>query len=187
MNEEVGRILTMLEDGKISAEEAERLIKALCVTASGQAETGKRHPSGERKEGADILKCVWRALRVAARRQRRVSWWQQYWANRRWVEARTKRAAGMGTPERIEHLFIECGLADPGDAPPTARLEQDLRLDHLARQVLRYALEDEFGLTVSTEDVQGMATVADVIAFVESRTAPPAPEPAPEPSPQPEE
>ncbi len=180
MNEEVGRILGMLEDGKISAEEAERLIRALCETASHRASAGKRGPCGEPKQGADILKCICRALKAAARRQRRMSWWQYYWANRRWAEARSKRAADMGTAERVERLLIECGLGDPGETPPTARLDQDLHFDNLARQVLRYALEDEFGLSVSPEDVLAMATVADVVAFVEARLTPPVAEPNPE-------
>mgnify|MGYP005854830857 CR=1 FL=1 len=172
MKEEVGRILGMLEDGKINAQEAEKLIRALCDTASDRTAPGDRRHSEEPRQCTDILKSISRALKAAARRQRRMSCLQYYWACQRRAEARSRRAATMSTSERVERLFVECGLGDPGGVPPTASLDEDLHFDDLARQVLRYALEDEFGLTVTADEALGMAAVADVVAFVERRLAP---------------
>jgi acyl carrier protein len=191
MNEEIGKILNMLEEGKISAEDAERLIRALCETESARGKAGKRRPCGTGKEPHDLWQALCRALRRAARRQRRIAWWQFHWQLRQAAEARRKRAAEMSVAGRVQWLFVECGFADPGDIPATASLDADLEFDPVARQILRYALEEEFDIAVNEDEVLELTTFGDVVAFVEGRlpsaSSTPAsetPGPSPEPEPQ---
>ncbi|MBM3496805.1 MAG: acyl carrier protein, partial [Armatimonadetes bacterium] len=62
--------------------------------------------------------------------------------------------------------------ADADELSAEAGLDEKLGFDHVSRQVLRYALEDEFGIVATADEVLGLTTVAAVVAFVESRTAP---------------
>lgn len=51
-------------------------------------------------------------------------------------------------------------------------LRNDLGLDSMARIELLYNLEDVFGFQIPDQDLAGLVTVADVIAYVEARAAP---------------
>lgn len=199
MNEQVNRILRMLEEGKIDADAAERLIRALQRTepASGS----ERHwPFEGRAETPDIFRGIVRALKAASRRQRRLVWWRYYRFNDRMAACRRKRAAELSTPARIEHLFVHRGLADPDELRPEVTLDQ-LGFDQFARDILRWALQDEFGIEIQPQEVQRLTTFGSVVEWVESRVAatgttsqpepptppePPAPPTPPEPPSEPE-
>lgn len=177
MNDEISRILKLLEDGKVTADEAERLIRTITQSQEAGTERTRRSEGDACEPGA-----VWRALRgtlrAVARAQRRSAWWQYFWTTRRAAEARRKRAAEMTVGQRVEFLLVECGLADRDDLSPAAKLDGDLGCSCMSRQLLRYALEDEFGITITNDEANGFATVADVVACVEERVgAQPSPEP----------
>jgi acyl carrier protein len=167
MNEEISRILRMLEDGKIGAEEAERLLRALKEAATAGPEPAAR------KDVPDILQAICKAIKGAGRRQRCIAWWRYYWALRRNAEEKRRRSAEMTVAGRINYLFEACGLADPKDLAAGVALDEKAGFDRVSRQVLRYALEDEFGVEATADEVLGLGTVAEVVAFVEGRLAPP--------------
>ncbi|MDH5512880.1 MAG: acyl carrier protein [Gammaproteobacteria bacterium] len=50
-----------------------------------------------------------------------------------------------------------------------ASLSNDLNMDSLQRMTLYIALEDEFQNTMPPEEVTGLATVRDIIAFIDKR------------------
>ena len=86
---------------------------------------------------------------------------------------------------------------DPNAIPSDAHLRDDLGLDSMATIELLYRVEEAFDLQIPDQDLQGLATVADVVQYVERRLAPPAsvepsatnaklkPKPKPRPKPQP--
>lgn len=177
MNEEISRILKLLEDGKISANEAERLLRLVMQGPGSGTSSAKRWECCTGEPGA-VWRGIRRALRSMARAQRRSAWWQYFWTVRQAAEGRRKRAAEMTIAERVQHIFVACGLADKENLSSEATLEGDLGFSAITRQLLRFALEDEFGIAVTDDDVARFVTLADVVAFVERHTVtPPAAEP----------
>jgi acyl carrier protein len=58
------------------------------------------------------------------------------------------------------------------DIALTASLSEDLKMDSLQRMTLFIALEDEFqNDSMPPEEVAGLATVGDIIAFIEHKLA----------------
>jgi acyl carrier protein len=51
-----------------------------------------------------------------------------------------------------------------------ASLRDDLHLDSLQQMTLFIVLEDEFKRTIPPEEVTGLGTIKDVIAFIEKKT-----------------
>jgi acyl carrier protein len=62
---------------------------------------------------------------------------------------------------------------------PTHHLRDDLGLDSIAIVDLLYKVETTFDFQIPDRDVQGLATVGDVIRYVEARVDPRAVEGAP--------
>ncbi|MGE3152542.1 MAG: acyl carrier protein [Nitrospiraceae bacterium] len=62
---------------------------------------------------------------------------------------------------------------DPSGIPSDAHLRDDLGLDSMATIELLYRVEEAFDLQIPDQDLQGLATVADVVAYVERRITPP--------------
>jgi acyl carrier protein len=180
MNEEVSRILKMLEDGKISAEAAERLIRALKETggAEGGGRTRQWTCTGT-QEAPDVLRKLIKSFRVACRRQRRTTWLRYYRYAEYLANQRRQRRGQVPIAERLGLLFSRHGLADPEELTPHATLE-DLHFDAAARELLRYALREEFEVSISAEEVEAFRTYGDVIRWVEEHAtaAAPAPESA---------
>jgi acyl carrier protein len=179
MNDEISRILRLLEEGKISADEAERLIRSLKEgLGKGPGPSDKRWKCEGKAEPPDVVRSIVRAFKAAARRHRRSTWWRYYWFAQKLTEARQRRKAAATAEARVHHLFTHCGLADPGDLPNATTLA-DLAFDDMARDVLRFAIEDEFGVTVTSDDVSAFQTVGDVVAWASERVpaAPAAPAP----------
>ena len=52
-----------------------------------------------------------------------------------------------------------------------ARLAEDLGADSLAAVELSMALEEEFGVTISDEDLPNMKTVADLAGYINKHAA----------------
>src|SRR5690242_12243652 len=103
MNEEISRILQMLEAGKINAGEAERLIRALgdVTGASGGGESSHveetSRPAGPNpfRDLQEIFRMFGDAQARAARRQCRWAHWRHFKWQRHQEEARRKRAETM--------------------------------------------------------------------------------------------
>ncbi|OGO16668.1 MAG: hypothetical protein A2Z02_04875 [Chloroflexi bacterium RBG_16_48_7] len=52
---------------------------------------------------------------------------------------------------------------------PGASLKEDLEIDSLGRVELTLALEDTFNFYLQDEELEGIVTVSDIIALVESK------------------
>jgi hypothetical protein len=183
MNEEIAKILQLLENGKIDAEGAERLIKAL-------REPGAESPSGARAESAatgvsedtgicpnpfrdieQLFRTVTRAYRGSLRRHRRFEEWRWHEYRRGRQQERRQRAETQSIADRIRYVAEERAFIDP---------DSDLSdLDDVARGLLRYELEEEFGIEIPGDDLEGVNSLEGITAYVESRISRPTPPPPP--------
>ena len=71
----------------------------------------------------------------------------------------------------LDLISTQLGVPDD-ELVPEARILDDLGADSLDVVELVMALEESFDITVPDEDVEALATVADVTAYVERRTPP---------------
>lgn len=76
-----------------------------------------------------------------------------------------------GVYDSVRAILMEQFGVDPDRVRPHARLVEDLGADPL--EVLEFVstLEDEFDLEILDEDARRMATVGDVVAYLERRLA----------------
>jgi len=186
MNEEISKILQMVESGKINAEEAERLIRAL----SDAPKSGQAPPEPEPdvhtfpnpfRDLQELFRFIGDAQNRALRRQHRWLFWRHYKHSRSEREARAKRAETMDTASRIRFVLLERALIDKQDFDGGARLEDLLdvsrwcceRTNAIAWENLQYGLEDEFGLDIPMDDLKTCETVQSLVDYVESRAAAP--------------
>lgn len=70
--------------------------------------------------------------------------------------------------ERVIKVVVENMGVYPDGVMPESRFLEDLGGDSLDVVELVMALEDEFGVTISDEDVAQITTVQDAILYVES-------------------
>lgn len=70
--------------------------------------------------------------------------------------------------ERVIKIVVENMGVYPDQVTPEASFLKDLGGDSLDVVELVMALEDEFGITISDEDVAQIATVHDAILYVEN-------------------
>ncbi|HSV74053.1 MAG TPA: hypothetical protein VLH79_09870 [Chthonomonadales bacterium] len=182
MNEEITRVLDLLEEGKIAADEAERLIRAVCEARL----SGARERRAERPAAHDDLRAACRWIRMRCRQMARtrhtVRWWRHFADLRCREDERARRARHMPAAERVAYVLDAYLLR--GGPPPDARLREDLGLSGMEWELLRYAMEHEFGVGLLPGDLRACVTVADLVALV-SPTPPPddagGPSGAPEP------
>lgn len=197
MNEEIARILQMLEAGKISAEEAERLIRAVNEGGAPGSRAPHGGPGAEgAHEGAHFepfhnLKQLFRWLSEAQmrgmRRQIRWYWWRRYRCDRWEARQRGQRADTMSATDRVRFVLLERVQVDNRDPRPTESLTELLSGDsagwersaQTAWEVLRLALEDEFGIQIDATELKAVPTVQALVEYVEARV-PPKPQGAPE-------
>ncbi|MBX3234750.1 MAG: hypothetical protein KF814_01240 [Nitrospiraceae bacterium] len=64
---------------------------------------------------------------------------------------------------------------DAASIKPSHHLREDLGLDSMAVIELLYRIEEAFNLQIPDQDLVGLTTVGQVIAYVEDRVTPPAP------------
>jgi hypothetical protein len=183
MNEEIAKILQMLEAGTISADEAERLIRAV-REEPGSSRAGGRPASDAPVEPFHSLKLLFRRLSEAqmraARRQLRWMWHCRYRAASREARDRAHRIANMATAEQVRWLLLERVQVDDRDPRPESRLTDLLAPDpcdwdrstRVPWDTLRLALEAEFGIAVDRNELQGLVTVQDLADYVEARVPP---------------
>ncbi len=60
---------------------------------------------------------------------------------------------------------------DAAKVEPTSELLGDLDLDSLDTVELSLGLEERFGIEIPDEDLEGLVTVADAVALIESKLA----------------
>jgi hypothetical protein len=184
MNEEITKILQMLEAGKINAAEAERLIDALkdaSTSKSPDAESESQTFPNPFRDLQELLKVFTDAQGRAMRRQNRWLYWRHYKHARSEFEARAKRAETMDTEARVRYILTERVLVDKRDFDAGASLNDLLnvsrwcceRTNSIAWDNLRYGLEDEFSLELSMEDLKACETVQALVDFVAARVPAP--------------
>ena len=71
--------------------------------------------------------------------------------------------------ERVIAALVEFG-EEPENVKPDARFE-DLDIDSLDLVELAQVIEDEYGIEITDADMDGIATVQDVVDFVAARQA----------------
>lgn len=79
----------------------------------------------------------------------------------------------MTTREKVCELILKArkGKLAPEDLKPEANLRDDLRLDSLALAELLVLTEDSFGVEFSHEEVRSVATLGQMIEFIDNRMA----------------
>ena len=74
--------------------------------------------------------------------------------------------------QRVIKVVAEVTSLKEEDVKPTSSLSGDLRMDSLQRITLYVALEDEFqNYSMPPEAVAGLATVQDIIGFIDRQLA----------------
>ena len=73
--------------------------------------------------------------------------------------------------ERIKELVAENLGVDEADITETSSFKEDLGADSLDLFEMVMALEEEYGIEIPTEDLEKIATVGDVISYIESHKA----------------
>lgn len=69
--------------------------------------------------------------------------------------------------EKIQELVAEGLGVDAAEVVETANFKEDLGADSLDLFELVMSLEEEFGVEIPTEDLEQIATVGDVIKYIE--------------------
>ena len=73
--------------------------------------------------------------------------------------------------EKIRDVIVETLGCDTEQVTPTASLTEDLGADSLASVELVMALEEASGITIDDEDVAGLKTVGDIVAYLKDHKA----------------
>lgn len=194
MNEEISRILKMLEEGRITASEAESLIRAVREGVAPPPPPGPPPPHPRpRGDLCDLFGAVARAINRAERRQRRYSVWSFLQQVRIRQEERRERMNRMSTAERVMYVFEEIVLPDAEEIRPQMRLREDLHLGAIARDNLRFGLEAEFDNCIPIGEALDWKTVQDVMDYIarvtggaSARPSSPPPPTPPDPAATPE-
>ena len=77
----------------------------------------------------------------------------------------------MAVEDKIREIIIEQLGVAAEEVVPEASFIDDLGADSLDIVELVMAIEEEFGLEIPDEDAERMQNIADVISYVEERTA----------------
>ena len=73
------------------------------------------------------------------------------------------------TLERVAKIVVDRLGVEEAEVKPEASFKDDLGADSLDVVELVMELEDEFDLEISDEDAEKIATVADVVEYINSR------------------
>jgi acyl carrier protein len=74
------------------------------------------------------------------------------------------------TFERVRAIIVEQLGVDPTDVTMEASFRDDLEADSLDLVELIMAFEEEFGGDISDEEAQNLATVGDVVNYLEENS-----------------
>lgn len=72
------------------------------------------------------------------------------------------------TLEKVRDIVVDTLNCDAEDVTAQARLTEDLGADSLDAVELNMALEDAFGQAIPDEELAGMKTVGDIVAYLDS-------------------
>ncbi len=75
------------------------------------------------------------------------------------------------TLEKVRDIVVDTLNCDAADVTEQARLAEDLGADSLDAVELNMALEDAFGQAIPDEELAGMKTVGDIVAYLSSHEA----------------
>jgi len=73
----------------------------------------------------------------------------------------------MSVEEKIKKIICEQLEVNEEDVVPNAAFVDDLGADSLDQVELIMAMEEEFGLSISDEEAEKIATVKDAIEYIE--------------------
>ncbi|NLL74270.1 MAG: acyl carrier protein [Erysipelothrix sp.] len=71
--------------------------------------------------------------------------------------------------KKIKEIISELIEVDVSTIGDTALIIDDLGADSIAVMEIVMELEEEYGVEVPTEDVLNLKTVADIVAYIESK------------------
>lgn len=71
--------------------------------------------------------------------------------------------------EKLQEIVVDKLGVDASEVVETARFKEDLEADSLDLFEVVMALEDEFGVAISNEDVEGIKTVGDAVKYITER------------------
>lgn len=71
--------------------------------------------------------------------------------------------------DKVKELIEEKLNLEGVEITPDSKVKEDLEVDSLDLFELVMALEDEFGIEIPTEDLEKIATVGDIIEYIESK------------------
>lgn len=73
--------------------------------------------------------------------------------------------------EKVKHIIVEQLGVDEEEVKPEATFVDDLGADSLDVVELVMALEEEFGIEISDEDAEKLASVQQAVDYIESHAA----------------
>ena len=76
----------------------------------------------------------------------------------------------MSVEEKIKKIICEQLEVDEKDVIPEASFVDDLGADSLDQVELIMAMEEEFGISISDEEAENIATVRNAIEYIEKNT-----------------
>ncbi len=71
--------------------------------------------------------------------------------------------------EKLKEIVADKLGVDAGDVALTSNFKEDLDADSLDLFEVVMALEDEFGVSISNDDVETIKTVEDAVKYIEAR------------------
>lgn len=71
--------------------------------------------------------------------------------------------------EKLQEIVADKLSVDASQVVETARFKEDLEADSLDLFEVVMALEDEFGVAISNEDVESIKTVGDAVKYIQER------------------
>ena len=75
----------------------------------------------------------------------------------------------MSVFEEVKEVLVEQLGVKPDEVKPEASLVNDLGVDSLDAVELTLALEEEFGIEIPDADAETMATINDVVKYIEKK------------------
>lgn len=75
----------------------------------------------------------------------------------------------MDTAQKVKDIIVEQIGVNPDQVTPDAKFVEDLGADSLDVVELVMAFEDAFGTDIPDEDAEKLATVGDVIRYIEEK------------------
>lgn len=74
------------------------------------------------------------------------------------------------TFDKVKEIIVDTLSVDEADVTETTNLFEDLEADSLDAVEINMALEDAYGIKIPDEDMGGMKTVADIVAYIDAKT-----------------